>query len=244
MDDFGSGYSSLNMFSKMLVDTLKLDMVFLRELQENGGNYDILTFIIRLAKNFNLQVVAEGIETIEQMEFLKGLGCDIGQGYYFARPMPMGEFEEYLQTAQKANDEVLLDPIDSTMNLYDIIYPDYKSNMFFEKGLAAAAIFEVSKGSVVTMRYNNDFYGLLGIEDHEVTKENNVMQLVHKDDLHLLREMCQNVKAKKEAISFDIRIQNLHITEKNEYNYFHIYLKLLNSGNESDFFIATFEKLD
>ncbi|MCI6995428.1 MAG: EAL domain-containing protein [Eubacterium sp.] len=102
MDDFGSGYSSLNMLSKLSIDVLKLDMKFIQKSEENQKN--ILGFVISLAKWMNLATVAEGVETQEQVERLKSFGCDYVQGYFFAKPMPGEEFENYLIKGTTAGD--------------------------------------------------------------------------------------------------------------------------------------------
>jgi len=98
MDDFGSGYSSLNMLSALPIDILKLDMKFMQNDSEkkSGDKSNIIYFIINLAKSMNLSVVAEGVETPEQVEMLKGMGCDFAQGYYYAKPMTVEEFEKLL----------------------------------------------------------------------------------------------------------------------------------------------------
>lgn len=93
MDDFGSGYSSLNMLSKMPVDILKLDLKFVQSEIEVPGSEGILQFIMNLARMMNLTVVAEGVETRKQLERLAEVGCDCAQGYYFAKPMPVESFE-------------------------------------------------------------------------------------------------------------------------------------------------------
>ena len=97
MDDFGSGYSSLNMLNQMKLDILKLDMKFIRSETSKPMEQGILRFIVGLARWLNLSVVAEGVETREQLERLREIGCDYVQGYFFARPMPAGEFEKLLQ---------------------------------------------------------------------------------------------------------------------------------------------------
>ncbi len=96
MDDFGSGYSSLNMLNEMPVDILKLDMKFIQSETAKPASQGILQFIISLARGMKLEVVAEGVETQEQLERLRGIGCDYAQGYYLARPMPCAAFEELL----------------------------------------------------------------------------------------------------------------------------------------------------
>lgn len=97
LDDFGSGYSSLNMLSQMKMDILKLDMKFIQSETAEPSEPGILQFIINLARWMNLRVVAEGVETRAQLERLRELGCDYAQGFFFAKPMPIPEFEALLQ---------------------------------------------------------------------------------------------------------------------------------------------------
>ena len=96
MDDFGSGYSSLNMISTLPIDALKLDMLFIRTAFSENGSTRMLEIVLDIARLLNVPMVAEGVETMEQMNVLKQMGCDVVQGYCFARPMPAGEFEPYL----------------------------------------------------------------------------------------------------------------------------------------------------
>lgn len=100
MDDFGSGYSSLNMLNQMPLDILKLDMKFIQSETAKPVNEGILHFIMNLARWMDLAVVAEGVETKEQLERLKEAGCDYAQGYYYAKPMPRSEFEALLGKSQ------------------------------------------------------------------------------------------------------------------------------------------------
>ncbi len=92
MDDFGSGYSSLNMLSEMPIDILKLDMTFVRNEMERTNGKGILSYIISLANWLNLKVVAEGVETKGQVTQLKQMGCSYVQGYYFSKPLDRDEF--------------------------------------------------------------------------------------------------------------------------------------------------------
>ena len=93
MDDFGSGYSSLCMLASLPIDALKLDIQFIRTAFREGGNTRLLEAVVLLAKSLDVPTVAEGVETAEQLQALKAMGCDIVQGYYFSRPVPAGEFE-------------------------------------------------------------------------------------------------------------------------------------------------------
>ena len=96
MDDFGSGYSSLHMLHRMPVDVLKLDMQFIQSEPVTPVNQEIMRFIVKLAHLMSLSVVAEGVETAEQLERLRAIGCEYAQGYYFARPMPVEAFERLM----------------------------------------------------------------------------------------------------------------------------------------------------
>lgn len=96
MDDFGSGYSSINMLSELPIDVLKLDMRFIQQESKAMDKKSILSFVISLSKWLDLDTVAEGVETKEQVDLLRNMGCDYVQGYYYAKPMPAEEFEQYL----------------------------------------------------------------------------------------------------------------------------------------------------
>ena len=94
MDDFGSGYSSLNMLSAMPVDVLKMDRAFIRKIGENEKDNHLIALILGIARSMKIPVVAEGVETEEQLLLLRKLGCPLVQGFYFSRPLPASEFEE------------------------------------------------------------------------------------------------------------------------------------------------------
>ena len=97
MDDFGTGYSSLNSLKDLPIDVLKLDMDFFRGEDEQQRGEIVVKETIRLAQALHLKIVAEGIEKKEQVEFLAEQGCDMIQGFYFAKPMPVEEFNERIK---------------------------------------------------------------------------------------------------------------------------------------------------
>uniref|UniRef100_I5AXI4 EAL domain-containing protein n=1 Tax=Eubacterium cellulosolvens (strain ATCC 43171 / JCM 9499 / 6) TaxID=633697 RepID=I5AXI4_EUBC6 len=94
MDDFGSGYSSLNMLKEVPVNRIKLDLRFLTEDGDPEKGRIIIECMIHMARALGMDIIAEGVETVEQAEFLNALGCTEMQGYYFFKPMPANEFEE------------------------------------------------------------------------------------------------------------------------------------------------------
>ena len=93
MDDFGSAYSSFNMLKDICVDALKIDMKFLGETENEERSHEILKSIVDLSKKLNMKTIAEGVETEQQLQFLRSVNCDIYQGYYFAKPMSTADFE-------------------------------------------------------------------------------------------------------------------------------------------------------
>lgn len=96
MDDFGAGYSSLNTLKDLPFDVIKLDGDFFKKMANQERSRIIIEDTIRMAKRLKLQIVAEGIEEKEQVDFLKEIGCNLIQGFYFAKPMPVDEFERLL----------------------------------------------------------------------------------------------------------------------------------------------------
>jgi EAL domain-containing protein (putative c-di-GMP-specific phosphodiesterase class I) len=94
MDDFGTGYSSLNMLSAMPIDVLKMDRAFIRNIEHDEKDIQLVALILDIARNLKIPVIAEGVETEEQMKLLKNLGCALVQGYYCARPLHAADFEE------------------------------------------------------------------------------------------------------------------------------------------------------
>ena len=100
MDDFGSGYSSLNLLREMPVDVLKLDKGFLDDCGDSDASREkrIISHIISMAKDLEISVLAEGVETMQQKEFLRESNCDMIQGYYYAKPMPTELFVTYLES--------------------------------------------------------------------------------------------------------------------------------------------------
>lgn len=97
IDDFGAGYSSLNMLKNIVVDEIKLDKGFLSNISNDGRSHIIIFNMINMAHQLNTKIVAEGVETFEQREYLRNIGCDIGQGYLYSKPITINEYEKIIK---------------------------------------------------------------------------------------------------------------------------------------------------
>jgi EAL domain-containing protein (putative c-di-GMP-specific phosphodiesterase class I) len=96
IDDFGTGYSSLARLQQFPVDTLKIDRTFIFGMESDSETYEIVKIIVALAHNLGMEVVAEGIEEQSQMAALKNLGCELGQGYLFSKPVDAAATQQFL----------------------------------------------------------------------------------------------------------------------------------------------------
>lgn len=105
LDDFGAGHSSLNILKDLPMDVLKIDMLFFREGENACRDREIVKGIVNMAKALHMKTVAEGVESFEQVEFLRKIGCDIVQGYVFSKPIPVKEFDDFVEEHQKKERE-------------------------------------------------------------------------------------------------------------------------------------------
>ncbi|MBP8263958.1 MAG: EAL domain-containing protein, partial [Pseudomonas sp.] len=106
IDDFGTGFSSLSYLQQLQVDRLKIDLSFIRQLEHNEGSRRIVESIVQLGHSLQLQLLAEGIEQASQARRLVRMGCQEGQGYWFARPMPLDDLLQLVE--QRANGSLQL----------------------------------------------------------------------------------------------------------------------------------------
>ncbi|MDO4573228.1 MAG: EAL domain-containing protein, partial [Clostridia bacterium] len=160
MDDFGSGYSSLNTLKEVPVNTLKMDMKFVEEGADDFKSKRILSSVVRMANWIELPVIAEGVETREQADFLKSLGCYRMQGYYFAKPMPAGEYEKIL--AGVMHGEKLVEEREETEGVLDFLSASNQTTLMFNSFIGGALILEFDGGNIEVIRVNDRFFEVVG----------------------------------------------------------------------------------
>ena len=102
LDDFGTGYSSLSYLKRFCIHKLKIDQSFVRDISGDADDQAIATAIVQLAHSLGLSTIAEGVETAEQLACLRYRGCDEIQGYYFSRPLPPAQFEQFVRARMDA----------------------------------------------------------------------------------------------------------------------------------------------
>lgn len=198
MDDFGSGYSSLNVLKDIAVDILKIDMKFLADTEKSGRGENILASVVRMAKWLDLPVVAEGVEKREQVDFLHSVGCEYVQGFYFAKPMPVDEYETlaYVQKedCQKySEEETGGDMLWSATSQVEGVF----SGM-----MDAAGIYEYDEenGRIDIIRVNNAYYDLFGYADiHTYGRRDNMAAVQEEGRKTLLEAFDALVKTGERA---------------------------------------------
>ncbi len=156
MDDFGSGYSSLNVLKDIELDIIKLDMLFMKEDSDSKRGGTILSSIVRMAKWLGMPVIAEGVEHLEQADFLKSIGCDYIQGYLYSKPLPEAQYLEILDNKFVGKTLPQMNLLD-TLNTYDFWNPKSQETLIFSNYVGGAAIFDYHDGQVEVLRVNKKY---------------------------------------------------------------------------------------
>ncbi|MCR5685966.1 MAG: EAL domain-containing protein [Lachnospiraceae bacterium] len=163
MDDFGSGYSSLNTLKDVPFDLLKLDMRFIDDNSATSKGGSILSSVVSMSRRLNLPVLAEGVETKVQADYLKSIGCVYMQGYYFSKPIPVSEFEKILM-ANEAEEPFTVHSREDENAALGFLNASTQYTLLFNSFVGGAAIVEYDGERVEALRINDRFYEDLGIK--------------------------------------------------------------------------------
>ena len=185
MDDFGSGYSSLNMLKDVNVDVIKIDTKFL-DMNENSQSrgMGILETIVRMARVMQMKIIAEGVEKKEQVDFLRNIGCIYGQGYYYYKPLPLGEAERLLMEEENVDYGGIQTSQIGQLKLEDLFNENITSEAMLNNMLGAIALYEVYEDRCEILRVNQEYYRITG--DNPADMEEHrwfLLNKVYKDDM-------------------------------------------------------------
>ena len=190
MDDFGSGYSSLNMLKDVNVDVLKIDMKFLK-MDENtmDKGMGILEAVTRMANIMGLRMIAEGVETEDQINYLLNMGCIYGQGYFFYKPLPVEEIKALLNDENNVDYRGIQARKIEHVRFKDLFQSELASDSILNNILGPIAIYDVYCDNVELLQVNDKYCLLVGQDPVDLAENVQVMEAIHPDD----RKKMQNI---------------------------------------------------
>ena len=206
MDDFGSGYSSLNTLKDIPIDILKLDMKFMQGFENNGKVGTIVTSVSRMAKWLNIPMLAEGVETKEQLDFLSSVGCAYIQGYYFSRPVPEEEFTRLIALEEVTGNSGEIESYGLGAEVNELL----GSNALVSKLISAAfggfGIYEMYDDKLEVIRVNDGYMKIMGYTPGSFEEERiNIWDMMPPEDAEKSRQACLEAINTDKAITMVIR---------------------------------------
>ncbi|MEG1314673.1 MAG: diguanylate cyclase [Anaerovoracaceae bacterium] len=237
MDDFGTGYSSLNILKDLPVDILKVDMRFLSKTSIEGRGENILASVIRMAKWLTMPVVVEGAETVDQVVFLKSVGCDFVQGYYFAKPMPVEDYENLIRS-QEVFDSYNMEKSSNDFDMDTIFQSNPQMKLFFGDLMKAMAIYEFDGETIEILRVNDGFFQLFGANDQALKMES-IMEVISESSKQVVLDTF------KHAIEMESTAECDYLRIKNDGSriWIHIKLKLIQKIGKRNIIIGSLEDI-
>lgn len=192
MDDFGSGYSSLNMLKDVNVDVLKIDMKFLKMDESTmGKGMGILEAVTRMANIMGLRMIAEGVETKDQINYLLNMGCIYGQGYFFYKPLPVEEIKTLLLDSEKVDYRGIQARKIEHVRFKELFQSELASEGILNNILGPIAIYDVYKDNVELLQVNDKYCLLIGQDPVDLAENVKVLNEIHQDDRDKMRDIFQ-----------------------------------------------------
>ncbi len=193
MDDFGSGYSSLNMLRSIEMDVIKLDAQFLRigEGDEHKG-INILESVVNMTRNLATPIIVEGVETLDQVTFLSEMGCRYMQGFFFNKPVPVKEFESLIENESAIDSHGIVFKANQQIQVREFLDRNIYSDVMLNNILGPVAFYYWHGEDVDIIRYNEQFYRLVGIEAEELNaRQNSIQKYLHPRDREKLYSLLR-----------------------------------------------------
>lgn len=192
MDDFGCGYSSLNMLKNIPVDVLKLDMRFLQfKEEERQKSANILESIVNMAGLLHLPIVVEGVENESQEKFVQKLGCRYIQGFYYYKPLPIKKFEELLRDKRQIDTQGLVYKQVEPMHIREFIDTNFISDSMLNNVLGPVVFFEVLGGDIKITRVNEQYFRMLGEQHFEEDIQKEFLKRIPEEERCVFHRMIE-----------------------------------------------------
>ena len=196
MDDFGSGYSSLNMLKNMTVDVIKLDAQFLNiSLDNEQKGFNIIESVVNMTKSLGTPIIVEGVEFKEQVEYLSNLGCQYMQGFYFYRPMPFEQFKELISDTDIIDLNGFVLKANQQLHLREFLDDNIYSDAMLNNIIGPVAFYLWKDDNIDIIRYNEQFFELVGINSQVFSERiSGIQEFIHPHDVKKLFDMLEYAK--------------------------------------------------
>ncbi len=202
IDDFGSGYSSLNTLKDVPAQVLKMDMRFLENDNNAQRGGSIIESVVRMARWLGMSVIADGVETIEQADYLKSIGCEYIQGYLYAKPMQVTDYEKLFKENKTESTLSSLMAVE-TWNNNAFWNPKSMETLIFNSYVGGACIFEYREGKTELLRYNDEYAKIFGsfIKKCGSADRKDIFAVLDDENSTLIRKNIDTaISTKKEAV--------------------------------------------
>lgn len=249
MDDFGSGYSSLNILKDLPVDVLKLDKLFFRESENTSRDRSIIRSVVAMARSLNIKTVAEGVETLDVVEFLKLIGCTLIQGYIYSKPLPLTEFEEKLNTENIDTD----DEFEFDFDKFEVVPLEMPLSSSIDDSLRKtyAGIIEINAGGNI---YHMYYPGERDVQFEVIPErgfyttfyEDFIPKYVHPKDVEKAKKAL-NVMALTNHFktNSDLNLEYRHMRKSGSYSWMKLHIIKASGGrDDSQIFFGYFNIID
>ncbi len=206
MDDFGSGYSSLNTLKDIPIDILKLDMKFMQGFEKNGKVGIIVTAISRMSKWLNVPMLTEGVETKEQYDFLRSIGCSYIQGFYFSRPVPERDFTDLVAMEEITAIDEPIETFGMGTDVNELLGSNPVVSKFIESVFGGLGIYEMVGDRLELIRMNEGYLQIMGYTADDFNGSNiDIWKKVHPEDVEISRGACLEAMRTDKAVRASVR---------------------------------------
>lgn len=209
MDDFGSGYSSLNTLKDIPIDILKLDMKFMQGFEKNGKVGTIVTSVARMAKWLNIPMLAEGVETKEQFDFLSSVGCAYIQGFYFSRPVCEEEFSRLIELEEVNGDTAVIENYSLGEEINELLGSNALVSKLISGAFGGFGIYEMSDDKLEAIRVNEGYMQIMGYTPEDFNEDfTNIWDMMPPEDAEASRRACLETLRTDKAVHMSVRRYN------------------------------------